>query len=387
MNTMIQKPVPDTPAEAPHVLSWNNVTTVARVLWGSTEEGEDAGTTPPALPAPVQIPLLRKHCEGDGALATARKRLLAQTMVHGCLTAILVTMFMDRPVLVLVPIDVRLLATQRPIEIIPVPPHTWQRSAMLFQGTLLYGVRVGPKRLVLHDVAASCGYCFVGNARIAHFAARVGVLETLCSTLCAMLQPLKWHIETAPFVQCGTDVKLTLPADCRARGIWFVDRDTAIEGPRFVWLRHNHVSMALFGTEWFVSGGEGNITSQVPTVHVQVNKDKFPKWLGSVCPSSIGHFVPTVEHSAGGGQCKRWLLLHELREAPSFRSIDLHPWQRVELQCSSAAQVQALFATVSELMPWEAVQRLLAGLPLQARTRHTCTAWVPSPPATAAATP
>ena len=171
---------------------------------------------------------------------------------------------------------------------------------------------------------------------------------------------------------CSSDL-LEVPIGLSARGVWLVPQDAPVEGPRLLWERHPCVHMALFGKRWFVSDTGGDITCKLPTVHVQCHPDHFPP-LNRVCASSIGHFVAHVEHRAHGRHCRRWLLLHHLHDASTFRTTALAPWQRVQYRCSSVADVHALFERVEQAVDWSVVRGFVTSgvFALPAGLRHGC---------------
>ena len=366
MNTTMVQP----PATPPN-LTFSDARAIAQELWGvghidATKE--------------QQMPTLREWALTAAHLGALPSVLYAQTQVEGCLYIVLLVRVERKPTVVLIPVDARLSATQRTIEVVPVAETDWCNMEVIFQGSFLVGMRTAAKCLVLHDVVVSCGCSFVGSSR-APFAARQHILENITHTLNSLLLRDKWLFYVAPSTQCGGGGALHTVPHCESRGIWFVDGGgAAVNSTRWLWQRHASVRMVLYGRQWFVSDGGGDIVSKHKDIHIHVDSTRFPR-LADIPPTSAGEFVARVERD--GETRRKWLVLHNLNVAHMFRTADLQPWQHVRVNCSSASDVGALFERHGDSVSWANIQCLLAAVTTPAAPAAQAAS--ATPPATAVA--
>lgn len=258
------------------------------------------------------------------------------------------------PVCIIVHTDPRLGQAQCRVDVLTMSVDPRSKEAVLFQGTVVAAVRTGAQSLIMHDVAVSRGYSFVGNWERAGFLRRQSVLTRLRATFQTMFTPHGWQLQTAPFIRCGTKRPIPALNGVESRGVWVVRNSSSIDAPRLLWRCFDSVKMSLFGVEWFVSakpGEQGNISKLIPNITPQASKDDFGP-LESLTPGSVGSFVAMSSHHTNA-PCKKWLVMHRVEEARALRAVDLQPWEHVRLNCSTKEEVESLFLREREQTTWD----------------------------------
>lgn len=358
----------------PTHMTMDNASLIATQLCGTAADALDHTTSQfPKLPETS----LTHHTLGK--LPHPASEMFAQTLVAGCRYVLILTMLEGaRPVIIMVPTDARLHAAQRYIQVVRVaiPQRSWRMAHDAFAGTVLFGVRHDKMGLVLHDVAVSAGYTFVGSTS-APFTDRMEVLQKYTHLLQNLLKGDGWCFHMAPFQPCGINKPMRIPTSTiLPRGLWLVHQRAAVESARHLWLRHIHVRMVVCGNQWFTAGPKGamaDLKTTLPTVHTTMGSAGVDM-IKRVCPSSVGVFEPRIEHNVtcrdGSVACRRFLVLTKLHEAPDFRDRVLGPWLHIAFNTDTHTRALAAFAALAVRLRWTILENyLLHGIPAPKHAR------------------
>ena len=320
-------------------------------------------------------------------LASSPVETFAQTMVEGCEVAIILTIFEESlPVAIIVPTDHRLHRRQQDIDTVQVavPQSSWRMAHAAFRGTVLYGVRYKECGIVLHDVAVSAGFTFVGSTK-APFSQRMEIVQECTHLLHTLLKSSGWTFHMAPFQACGLNKVMRVPAEgIKARGLWLAHQDSAVTAPRHQWMRHHEVHMMQYANKWFVAGEAGTMiraSEALPDVQPTVGTIGLDV-INKVCPSSIGIFVPRIEHDVESGECRKFLVLTTLHHSHTFRNKEFGSWMHVVFNTNTCTQIEASFSALQVRLRWEILENYLlhgVGVPPEARPgRGSCDNLPPS---------
>lgn len=352
---------------------------VAQTLCGGAM-AKDASEFPHLHTTPLTIDLLRL---GGSLMALSERQegseptVVAQTMVHGCDSVLVLSRDSHgHPEAMVVAVDDRLHSQQRRVDLIKMPSFANAHDNAWFDGTVLFGVRVDERTMFLHDIAVSSGYLLAGAPKAANFVARLVVCERVCAVLNTLLGSVRWSFQVAPWIPCGTHHRLEAIKDKPPRGMWIVANHRQVQEPRWRWTRNNHVHMLLAGNTWFLAGEDAALHKLAPDVRVVLGEDGDIQ-VATLCPTSIGVFVPRVEHHASG-ECYKYLVLCFVHQAHEFRTMPPNPWTSVQYNLSSLRDVEVAFESLSSgvpaakaLLPFVTQGRPAPAAPLSAAP-HTC---------------